>query len=142
MPKSGFAANSQGKVVAYAIAGTVLRDSYVELEPALVEALLYAALLTLIVSRRLLQLVRETLRVPDGRVPTHRWAVLLESVSLDLLDVAIRPPRELKRLLPRLSRTLLHEALDPNVGRLGLLRAVEQRAHAYRNRAQQAAVAA
>lgn len=99
-----------------------------------VEALLYAAILTLIVSRRLLALVRRALPDLADRIPVQRWAALLESISTELLLIVTRPPRELKRLLQRVSATLLHEAVDPNANRPGLLAAVEGRSHAYRAR--------
>ena len=99
-----------------------------------VEALLYAAILTLIVSRRLLALVRRALRALADRVPAQRWAAVLESVSPELLLVVTRPPREVHSVVRRLSATLLHEAIDPNASRPGLLQAVEQRRHAYRER--------
>jgi transposase len=100
----------------------------------IVEALLYASILTLIVSRRLLALVRKALAGLADRIPTQRWAALLESASTELLLIATRPPRELKTLLQRVNATFLHEAVDPNMRRSGLLNAVETRTHAYRSR--------
>jgi putative transposase len=100
----------------------------------IVEALLYAAILTLIVSRRLLALVRAALAHLADRIPLQRWAALLESLSAELLLIVTRPPRELQSLIRRVSATLLHEAVDPNASRPGLLAAVEGRSHAYRAR--------
>lgn len=100
----------------------------------IVEALLYASILTLIVSRRLLALVRKALAGLADRIPTQRWAALLESASTELLLIVTRPPRELKALLERVNATFLHEAVDPNIRRSGLLNAVETRTHAYRRR--------
>jgi putative transposase len=99
-----------------------------------VEALLYAAILTLVVSRRLLALVCEALAEAAERIPIQRWAALLEALSGELLQIVTRPPRELKTLLRRVSATLLHEAIDPNAHRPGLLAAVEGRSHTYRAR--------
>ncbi|MBI5511549.1 MAG: IS4 family transposase [Deltaproteobacteria bacterium] len=99
---------------------------------AVVEALLYAAILTLIVSRRLEALVRESLGALGERVPHQRWAAVLESVAQDLLVIIVRPPRETAQLLTRVARTLLHEAVDPNRRRPPLLIVVETRAHRYR----------
>jgi putative transposase len=99
-----------------------------------VEALLHAAILTLIVSRRLLDLVRTALRDDSERVPHQRWAAVLESVAQELLLIVLLPPRHTCELLLRISRTLLHEAVDPNKARLPLLVAVEQRTHTYRVR--------
>jgi putative transposase len=99
-----------------------------------VEALLYAAILTLIVSRRLLALVREALPHAADRIPVQRWAALLEALSGELLQIVTRPPRELAALLQRVSATLLHEAIDPHAHRPGLLPAIEARSHVYRAR--------
>jgi IS4 transposase len=82
---------------------------------AVVEALLYAALLTFVASRRLLQ-------------------VLHEALAEDLILLVLRPAHETRALAQRLSTLLLHEAPDPNVQRLSLLEAVETRAHTYRPR--------
>ena len=68
------------------------------------------------------------------RIPAQRWAALLESASTELLLIVTRPPQELKALLQRLNATFLHEAVDPNVRRPGLLSAVETRTPAYRRR--------
>jgi putative transposase len=100
----------------------------------IVEALLYAAILTLVISRRLLALVRTALKHLAERIPTQRWAALLEAVAAELLRIVLRPPREVKPLLLRVSAMLLHEAPDPNARRPGLLEAVETRAHSYRPR--------
>jgi IS4 transposase len=100
----------------------------------IVEALVYAAILTLIVSRRLLALIRRALPGLAERLPSQRWAAVLESVSAELLLIVTRPPRELKQLLERIRATLLHEAVDPNAHRPGLLQSVEGRSHAYRPR--------
>jgi IS4 transposase len=99
-----------------------------------VEALLYASILTLVVSRRLLDVVRRTLADVRERIPMQRWAALLEALAGDLLHIVTRPPRELGSLLRRVASTLLHEAVDPNAERPGLLGAVEARSHAYRPR--------
>ena len=92
---------------------------------AVVECLLHAAIVTLVVSRQLLNYVRRKLGELGERVPTQRWAAVVESVAQELLVLAIRPPRELPSIEPRVIRTLLHEAVDPNAGRLRLLARVE-----------------
>jgi IS4 transposase len=97
-----------------------------------VEALLYAALLTLIVSRRLLALLRQALGEKAARVKAHRWATVLVSIAQELLLLVIRPPREIETLLRRLIPFVLHEAIDPNKRRLGLLASIETRTHSYR----------
>jgi len=100
----------------------------------IVEALLYAAILTLIVSRRLLALVRAALGPRGERVPNQRWAAVLESVAQELLLIVLLPPRQTRQLLHRVTLTLLHEAVDPNKARPPLLVAVEMRTHRYRAR--------
>jgi hypothetical protein len=95
----------------------------------IVEALLYTAFLTMVVSRRLLALVRRRLAAMADRIPEQRWAAIFASVTLELLAAAVRPLRDVRILLRELDRFLLHEAIDPNAGRHGLLVSVEQRTH-------------
>jgi len=99
---------------------------------SVVEALLHAAILTLIVSRRLLALARAALGQRGERVPNQRWAAVLESVAQELLAIVLLPPRQTRELIVRITRTLLHEAVDPNRARPPLLVAVENRSHRYR----------
>lgn len=94
-----------------------------------VEALLYAAFLTMIVSRRLLALVRRRLAAMADRIPEQRWAAVFVSVAHELLAAAIRPLRAVRLLLRHVDKVLLHEAVDPNAARHGLLASVERRTH-------------
>ena len=94
-----------------------------------VETLLYAAFLTMVVSRRLLALVRRRFAAMPDRIPEQRWATIFTSVTLELLAAAVRPLRDVRVLLRELDRFLLHEAVDPNAGRHGLLASVEHRTH-------------
>lgn len=82
---------------------------------AVVEALIYAALLTLIVSHALLDALRRAL--PRGRwVPPLRWAAIFAALAPDLLRVLMHTLR--LRASPRaLWEVLLSEAIDPNLGR-------------------------
>lgn len=91
----------------------------------IVEALLYSALLTLVVSRRILHVVRDHLRLADDRLPTQRWAAVFIAVAHDLLRIVTRRTAQTRNLLRDVTRLLLHEAVDPNRRRNGLLRAVE-----------------
>jgi putative transposase len=105
-----------------------------------VEALLYAAIITLVVSRRLLALVRSAVLAQyENRLPVRRWAAVLGAIMGDILLLAVRPPREIKELRRRVARTLRHEAIDPNKTRQSLLNAVENRTHRYRTRSNKAA---
>jgi putative transposase len=99
-----------------------------------VEALVYAAILTLLVSRRLLQAIRKKLGDLADRVPEQRWAALFASVAQELLLLAVRPPRETKLIARLVSAMLLEEATDPHRDRLSLLRSIETGRHAYRLR--------
>ena len=63
------------------------------------------------------------------RIPEQRWAAVFVSVAHELLAAATRPPSQVRLLLQRLERVLLHEAVDPNATRRGLLASVEQRSH-------------
>lgn len=98
----------------------------------IVEALIYAAILTLIVSRRLLDLVRRKLRNLQHRLPERRWAAVFVSVAHDLLAIMVRrPPRQTAITLRLLCQLLPHETLDPHLDRPTLISAVELRRHHY-----------
>lgn len=99
----------------YALESLPSRKSHV------VEAFLYAAVITLLVSRVLLRAVRRWARIVDRRTPFERWARLFISSALELLaiildSVTMARLRE-RLLLPFLAR----EALDPNIHRPLLL---------------------
>ena len=100
-----------------------------------VEALLYATILTLVTGRYLLAAVRKRWAELAERIPLQRWASVLESVASELLQIMIRPLREIRPLLERISTLFHHEAGDPNRGRPSLLEAVETRTHRYRRNA-------
>ena len=90
-------------------------------KPHIVEALLYAAVLTLLASRTLLVAACRWAHLPLARVPIERWARLFVSATADLLAIVLDPAvmareRE-RRLLPFLAR----ETPDPNVSRQLLL---------------------
>jgi putative transposase len=100
-----------------------------------VEALLYAAMLTLLCSRALLALLRQKQPEHADRFRSQRSAAVVAAIAHDLLWLLVRPPREHSGLEAELSELLLHEALDPHRDRPSLLRAVETRRHAYRRKA-------
>jgi hypothetical protein len=85
-----------------------------------VEALLYAAFLTMVVSRRLLALVGRRLAAMADRIPEQRWAAAFVSVEHGLMTAATHPLGAVRLLLHRLERVPLHEAVDPNAARHGL----------------------
>ena len=90
-----------------------------------VEALILSSIITLLVSRRLLDAVRRRLPRLRHRIPEGRWAALFAAVSLAILDLLILPLRTAKALARRLEPIMLHEAVDPNASRLLLLQRVD-----------------
>ncbi len=101
----------------------------------IVEALLYASLLTFVVSGRLAEEVRQRLGAKASRLRGQRWAAVFESVAQELLVIAVRPPRETKLIEQRVTSMLIREAVDPNAKRKGLIGSVEAREHRYRKAA-------
>lgn len=82
-----------------------------------VEAFLYASLLTLLASRALLLAIRRWGSLADRRTPTERWARLFVSAAPDLLALVL-DPAAMARIRERpLRNFLLAEAPDPNVKR-------------------------
>jgi IS4 transposase len=93
----------------------------------IVEALIYAVLITFVVSRALLAELRRKLGALGARVPEERWATLFAAAALDILRVVLWRPALAAALAASLDANLLHEAVDPNAGRALLLRRVESR---------------
>jgi IS4 transposase len=91
----------------------------------IVETLLYSVILTVAVSRALLAAVRARLGALGARVPEERWAVLFAIVARELLAVVVGRARAARALERSISRTLCHEAVDPNRGRARLRQRVE-----------------
>ena len=85
------------------------------------EALIWASLLTLVVSRRLHSAIRA--RLPEHlrvRYPPMRWGIAFREQSgkiLELLMVRLRKKKVDPEPLLELARTLMARALDPNAGR-------------------------
>ena len=95
-----------------------------------VEALIYAALLTMIASRVLLEHFRALVAVDlRERLPEERWAGLFAAKAEVLLAILVRPRRDADALERYIVPFLSAEAVDPNAGRHRLLRRVEE-AHA------------
>jgi len=93
----------------------------------IVEALVYAALITFAVSRHLLAALRRRLGALGARVPEERWAGLFAEIAGDVLRLLVMGAALAARLASPLERTLLHDAVDPNAGRALLLRRIESR---------------
>lgn len=91
-----------------------------------VEALVLASVITLLVSRTLVDAVRQRLNKLAHRVPEARWAAVFADAALSILDLLVLPVRTARLLAKRLEPMLLQEAVDPNAGRLQLLQRVDQ----------------
>ena len=129
-----YAARWQVELLFRELKSTYRIDELPSARRPVVEALVYAAILTFTVSRRLREVVRAKLKQFADRMPEQRWARVIAAVAHDLLLVMTRPPRE-TRLIERLVSTLLlHEAVDPNRDRPSLIHAVEMQRHVYRPR--------
>jgi hypothetical protein len=91
----------------------------------IVEALLYAALVTMVVSRTLQAALRKKLGSLGARVPDERWAALFAELAREILKVVLRRSAHAIALARDLDRMLLHEAVDPNAHRALLRQRVE-----------------
>ena len=94
-------------------------------KPHIVETLLLGAVITLLVSRRLLQAARERLRRTPFKMPEQRWAAIFAAAAHGTLDIVLLPPRVSKVIARRLESMLLHEAPDPNRSRQLLVERVD-----------------
>ena len=82
-----------------------------------VEAFLYASLLTLLASRALLLAIRRWGSLADRRTPIERWARLFVSAASDLLALVLDPAAMARNRERPLLNFFLAEAPDPNVKR-------------------------
>lgn len=82
----------------------------------IVEALIYIAILTMTVSRLLLNAVRERAELSQLRTPVRRWSAAFKNIAMKLLDLLL-DPGPLRRRWRELESFLTHEARDPNVKR-------------------------
>ncbi len=93
---------------------------------AVVEALLYASILTFLASRAILAEVRRRLRATERSVPDERWSVLFADVAADLLLVVTRRTQLARLLAEQATHLLLAEARDPNRRRRKLQQRAEE----------------
>jgi IS4 transposase len=100
-------------------------DQITSRQPQIVEALLYAAVLTLIVSRRLLALLARLVSTGVERVTAGRWWRLLSDYAQEILLLIVRPRREVNGVARDLIATLVHELVDPHTTRRSLFRSIE-----------------
>lgn len=85
------------------------------------EALIYAAVLTLLVARQLRSWLVAHRPALAERMPLDRWAALVETFAHDILDILVGPREIQLALARRLKQLLLHEAVDPNRWRMHLV---------------------
>jgi putative transposase len=83
----------------------------------IVEALVYATILTLIVSRALLFKLREHLGVSIARTPARRWTRIFQNAATAMLSL-LTCGRQVSKWWEDLENFLVHEFLDPNVNRI------------------------
>ena len=86
-----------------------------------VEAFLYASLLTLLASRALLLAVRRWGALGERRTPLERWARLFVSATADLLALVLDPVAMARTRETPLLNFFVAEAPDPNTKRRPLL---------------------
>jgi IS4 transposase len=82
-----------------------------------VEALIYASILTLVVSRDIQNLVAEKMPHVAHRIPEERWGIVFSCVAFEILMIAVGPAVIARVTEWRTLRFLRHEAIDPNAGR-------------------------
>ena len=85
----------------------------------IVEALIYASILTLAVSRTFLMQLRHRYHEMAGRIPHERWAIVFASFAPVLLTQILASRRRAKRRRSDLFAVMVHEMVDPNLSRLG-----------------------
>jgi putative transposase len=100
-------------------------DQLASRNPQVVEALLYAALLSLAASRALRHALRDAAKTAIV-IPQRRWAALVSQYASDLLLAVITGRED-----PMLVKLMLYEGADPTRTRPNLLQAVEQGLHSY-----------
>ena len=108
--------------------GSYRMDQIPSRKKEVVEALIYASLLTLFVSRQLLQAVREKLREPIETTPEERWSRLFRAISLEILVIVLDKPQHARCMARRVEPFLLTECRDPNRNRALLLERSVRRA--------------
>ena len=88
-------------------------------------ALIYAAILTWLVSRELLLAIRKLCQRAGREVPAARWTRLVRAQAASLLLIAVVPPRQSRNLERRVEAVLVAEAPSPHRTRPSLLPEVE-----------------
>lgn len=84
-----------------------------------VDALIYAAIITLVVSRAFLLLLRGRDRALADRIPHERWAAVFAALSSFILEQLLAGRRKSKRRRKDILHVMLKEMIDPNLTRAG-----------------------
>lgn len=84
-----------------------------------VEALIFASLITLVVSRTFLIELRRRFPHLKERMPFERWSAIFSEFSVPVLHSLLENRRKTKRIKPNLLKLMFREAVDPNATRAG-----------------------
>lgn len=87
----------------------------------IVEALVYAALIAMMVSQTLLANIKKQLQQNANRLREERWAAIFTAAASDMLSILLRPPQHAAITNKYLVPMILREAVDPNRSRKLLL---------------------
>lgn len=88
--------------------------------PEVVRALIYSAVITMLITRRLHALLRARLGPKARRATAGRVAALVRQLAVKLLEIVVSASHD-RRLERDVSKLLLHEAVEPHLRRIGLL---------------------
>ena len=92
---------------------------------AVVDSLIYAAFITCVLSKSLLQAITESLQGMVHRIRLERWAKLFYE-SAEILLLIMTAPVNIARYLQKQFLTMIEtEIIDPNKKRLSLLQRTE-----------------
>lgn len=78
--------------------------------PVMVEAMIYASILSALVTRRLLASIRRTLELEEGRLPHERGARIVQDYAQFLLQIMVKPLHEIRALEKSVSTLMLDAA--------------------------------
>jgi IS4 transposase len=86
-----------------------------------VQVFIWTSVVTLLASRRLLDVVRKRMRNVAHRISPTRWARVFQTYVPTILQMLLAPPRHVRYLARAIETSMLHEAVDPHVNRPGLV---------------------
>jgi IS4 transposase len=94
-------------------------DQFPTRKAEIVEALIHAAILTMVVSRTFMLQLQRRLRAVAERITPTRWAVVFATLAQHLLSQILSGRKGRQRRLKELSNVMLAEMIDPNLARAG-----------------------